>query len=313
MFLDNFLDNELELNILEGVINELAEPAGVIEVRRVPTYNEGYVEETVPSYTPSEFKSHFRMSRAAVEELCVLLAPHLHQRHLFISLEKKVLFFIWTLAKQESFLATSDRFGFSKGSGHYTFMKIMSGIVLLKDRLIQWPNGEDCAVIANRIQGRCGKSVHIFNCIEHFSYMCDDVLGIPGIVGAIDGCHITIKQPVNNAVDYYNRKEQHSVILQGVCDDRKVFTDIFIGMPGRVHDARVFRNSPLYGQLIGNPPLLRPDQHLIGDAAYPLLLNLLKPFRDNGHLTQRQITFNQVLSSQRSVIERAFGLLKGIC
>ncbi|KAJ8979101.1 hypothetical protein NQ317_014113 [Molorchus minor] len=84
-------------------------------------------------------------------------------------------------------------------------------------------------------------------------------------------------------------------------------------MPGRVHDARVFRNSPLYNRLIGNPPphLLPPAQHLLGDAAYPLLPNLLKPFRDNGHLNEIQLRFNQILSAQRSVIERAFALLKG--
>lgn len=82
-------------------------------------------------------------------------------------------------------------------------------------------------------------------------------------------------------------------------------------MPGRVHDARVFRNSPLHDKLTGNNPLLPPRQHIIGDAAYPLLQNLFKPYRDNGHLTPRQIHFNETLSAQRSVIERAFALLKG--
>ncbi|KAJ8975166.1 hypothetical protein NQ317_011995 [Molorchus minor] len=112
---------------------------------------------------------------------------------------------------------------------------------------------------------------------------------------------------------FYNRKEHHSIILQAVCDDKRIFTDVFIGMPGRVHDARVFRNSPLYNRLIGNPPphLLPPAQHLLGDAAYPLLPNLLKPLRDNGHLNEIQLRFNQILSAQRSVIERAFALLKG--
>ncbi|KAF2889905.1 hypothetical protein ILUMI_16268, partial [Ignelater luminosus] len=74
----------------------------------------------------------------------------------------------------------------------------------------------------------------------------------------------------------------------------------------RVHNAGVFRNSPLFEQLTGNPALLPPNQHLIGDAAYHLLTNLMKPFRDNGHLTPIQTRFNQVFSAQRSVIERAF-------
>lgn len=39
--------------------------------------------------------------------------------------------------------------------------------------------------------------------------------GIPGVVGAIDGSHIEIKQPIGNATDFYNRKSVHSIILQG--------------------------------------------------------------------------------------------------
>ncbi|XP_073971487.1 uncharacterized protein [Rhodnius prolixus] len=30
--------------------------------------------------------------------------------------------------------------------------------------------------------------------------------GISNVIGAIDGCHIPIKQPVRNAIDFYNRK-----------------------------------------------------------------------------------------------------------
>lgn len=92
---------------------------------------------------------------------------------------------------------------------------------------------------------------------------------------------------------------------------KKKFLDIFVGMPGRVHDARVFRTSPLYNKLISDPPLLSPSQHLLGDAAYPLMLNLMKPYRDNGHLNHRQRLFNERLSSHRAAIEMAFGLLKG--
>lgn len=36
----------------------------------------------------------------------------------------------------------------------------------------------------------------------------------------------------------------------------------------------------------------------------------MTPFRDNGHLTPKQSTYNIKLSSIRSIIERAFGLLK---
>ncbi|XP_071649930.1 putative nuclease HARBI1 [Temnothorax longispinosus] len=134
--------------------------------------------------------------------------------------------------------------------------------------------------------------------------------GISGVIGAIDGCHIPIMQLHNNAVDYYNKKGFHSVILQGVCDNKKRFIDVYIGVPGRVHDARVFRNSPLF-QNIMHHNLISPNTHLIGDSAYPLSRFLLVPYKDNGHLTVEQMRYNQKLNSIRSIIERAFGLLKG--
>lgn len=83
-------------------------------------------------------------------------------------------------------------------------------------------------------------------------------------------------------------------------------------MPGRVHDARVFRQSDIYGRItdLANP-LIQHDHHILGDSAYPLMQNLLTPFRDNGHLTRDQINYNVKLSCIRSVIERAFAQLKG--
>lgn len=132
------------------------------------------------------------------------------------------------------------------------------------------------------------------------------------MIGAIDGCHIYIKQPVGNTVDYYNRHQSHSVILQGVCDARKRFINISVGHPGRMHDARVFRRSALYQCMTNQAqPLIPAEMHIIGDCAYPLLQELMTPFRNTGHLTEAQNHYNTQFSTIRSVIERAFALLKG--
>lgn len=37
----------------------------------------------------------------------------------------------------------------------------------------------------------------------------------------------------------------------------------------------------------------------------------MTPYKDNGHLTEQQKTYNHLHSSTRMVIERAFALLKG--
>lgn len=48
----------------------------------------------------------------------------------------------------------------------------------------------------------------------------------------------------------------------------------------------------------------------LGDAAYPCLLQLITPYRDNGHLTQAQRNFNRIHSQCRISVEHGFGVLK---
>jgi len=205
-------------------------------------------------------------------------------------LRKKVMFSVWILAKPESFLAAGDRFGLPKSTGHYIFKEIITIVAGLLPNYITWPN-----------RRRCHEEEIIFRRRSH---------GFHGVVGAIDG--IPIKAPAGNPIDYYNRNKIHLIILQGVCDHKARFIDIFVGMPGRMHDARVFRQSELFAQLNrADNPLLPPNMHLLGDSAYPLMKNLMTPFRDNGHLTIEQNNYNVKLSTIRSIIERAFGILKG--
>lgn len=105
---------------------------------------------------------------------------------------------------------------------------------------VKWPNPETYETISR-----------LFELRSH---------GFPNVIGAIDGCHIPCKQLINNAIDYYNWKDFHSIILQGVCDNKARFIDIYVGMPGRMHDARVFRNSPLYRDLINEENPLIPSR-----------------------------------------------------
>jgi len=78
---------------------------------------------------------------------------------------------------------------------------------------------------------------------------------------------------------------------------------------GSVHDMRVFRLSNVENMFTDeNFP---HDSHILGDAAYRLTKHVMVPFKDNGHLTERQINFNKRLSSARMIVERSLGLLKG--
>ena len=108
--------------------------------------------------------------------------------------------------------------------------------------------------------------------------------------------------------------------MQGMVNHLGQFMDVYIGWPGRVHDARVFANSALYrkgqdGQLLPNwtESISGVDIPLVilGDPAYPLLPWLMKAYPDNGRLSQQQKVFNYRLSHARVVVEHAYGRLKG--
>jgi hypothetical protein len=98
------------------------------------------------------------------------------------------------------------------------------------------------------------------------------------------------------------------MLLQVVCDSKLLITDVHTGWPGSVHDARVFRSSPIY-QLLTDTNI-PPEYHLLGDSAYPLQTFVLVPYRDNGHLSNVQIKYNKIHSSTRVAVERTIGLLK---
>lgn len=88
------------------------------------------------------------------------------------------------------------------------------------------------------------------------------------------------------------------------------FIDVFVGYPGRCHDASVWRSSPIRKAIVTKKIKIPPECHLLGDGAYPLEMFLMTPYKDNGYLTQEQKKFNYVLSSTRVFIEQAFGILK---
>ncbi|KAL2102557.1 hypothetical protein ACEWY4_001725 [Coilia grayii] len=155
--------------------------------------------------------------------------------------------------------------------------------------------------------------------LEMASYI-ENRWGLPQCIGAIDGSHIPILAPQNYHCDFFNRKGWHSIILQGVVDGKGIFWNVFAGLPGSLHDARVLRLSTLWelashGNLF--PSHIRDidganvGYYILGDSAYPLQNWLLKPFPDTGRLTIEQQTYNKKISRTRVVVENSFGRLKG--
>nr|XP_054926931.1 putative nuclease HARBI1 isoform X2 [Dermacentor andersoni] len=246
---------------------------------------QNYVINVVPRYTDTQFKEHFRMDRSTFEVLLQVTQERLTtERTPRIPLHTKVLMALWLLGNQESFRGVADRFGVNKGLLHYIVNNIIELWAGAAPDFIQWPLSlQDVA--------------HEFYRKWRF----------PGVVGAVDGCHIAIKAPEKEQDAYYNRKEFHSIILQGCCDSNMAFTHVHAGSPGRMHDAKVFSASGL-DRLVEKLPA---NFHILGDSAYALSVGLMRPYRNNGHLSAQEIKFNERLGAARSVIERAFAQLKG--
>ena len=142
--------------------------------------------------------------------------------------------------------------------------------------------------------------------------------GFPQVIGCVDGTHIPIKQPSENAHDYYSYKMCYSLNCQAMCDAFGKFINVEIKWPGSVHDARVFGNCEIQKRYAsGNLKMFYKEllpgrecvpQLLLGDPAYPLLPNVMK---EHDHCnSNQQVIFNQMLWSARNQIECAFGRLK---
>ena len=142
---------------------------------------------------------------------------------------------------------------------------------------------------------------------------------MPHCVGAIDVRHIRIKKPAASGSRYFNYRRFFSITLQAVVDARYRFIVIDVGGYGHQHDATTFRHSSLYKALKANKHKLPEEDELyrtrcilpyyfVGDGAYPLSKNLLKPYPGR-KLTKNKIIFNRRLSRARVAVECAFGHL----
>lgn len=171
---------------------------------------DGFVEEFVPRMSDKQFKQHFRMSAQTFEDL-------LKKIHLVdvggpivgnpkVALEKEVMITIWYLGNIESFRCVANRFGITKSTCWKVVMRI--GKLLLnvnrRNKIISWPKRERQIEIAH------GYSQN----------------GFTGVIGCIDGSHIKILAPKENPNSYVNRKGFHSILLQGVCDNKMLFIDM---------------------------------------------------------------------------------------
>lgn len=262
---------------------------------------DNFVANIVPM---EEWRENFRMSRRSFYSLCEKLSPYIEGETTRmrdpIEVDRQVALTLYYLSDEGRMRKTANTFGLSRASMSVVVRKVCKAISeQLGPQLIKLPKTE----------------AEVMEKVNLFSTRYD----FPQCLGAVDGTHVEIKQPSDNATDYINRKSRFTINVQACCDCDCLFMDVVVKWPGSVHDARVFTNSSLNTKFKnGDIPTcpkrivagMDPVQvFILGDPAYPLLPYVMKEYA-NGGATQEEQYYGYRLCSARNVIECAFGRLK---
>lgn len=86
-----------------------------------------------------------------------------------------------------------DRFNVGRATALRAVRRVTYALFKLASQYISWPSSDKAELVMRKFE---------------------EASGFPKTIGAIDGTHIKIEAPKENAVDYINRKGYHSIQLQ---------------------------------------------------------------------------------------------------
>ncbi|KAJ8346539.1 hypothetical protein SKAU_G00279400 [Synaphobranchus kaupii] len=235
----------------------------------------------------AELQQDFRLTRRAMQGLQRLLQRE--QDHGWGS-QLEVLIYVYWLAHGLSYRVVSSVFGVPKSTVHRVVHRVAQLIWKNLKLAIRFPLPEELDAIGQGFGQLSGTPV------------------LNSVVGAIDGCHFRVKPPSLHRIDYLNYKGFFSINMQAICDSKGKFLDIFVGYPGSVHDTRIMKNSTFY-RTQQYPPT---GYIILDDGGYPCLdkpIGLITPCKEPVR-GRTESCFNYHHSRGRSIVERAFGVMK---
>ncbi|XVE99830.1 hypothetical protein REPUB_Repub03eG0235300 [Reevesia pubescens] len=251
-----------------------------------------------PDFPEEEFRKAFRMSKATFGMICQELEPTVMKKNTMlrdaIPVRQRVAVCIWRLATGEPLRLVSKRFGLGISTCHKLVLEVCSAIsTVLMPKFLQWPDETKMKEIKQEFES---------------------ISGIPNAAGSMYTTHVPIIAPKVNVSGYFNRrhternqKTSYSITVQGIVDQKGVFTDVCIGYPGSMPDDQVLEKSAL-SQRAKQGGL--KDVWIVGNSGYPLMDWVLVPYTHQ-NLTWAQHGFNEKICEVQNVSRQAFGRLKG--
>ncbi|KAH6933843.1 hypothetical protein HPB50_018598 [Hyalomma asiaticum] len=159
--------------------------------RRLWSYPRGpsWWETTQPHLSDDDFRGNFRMSRTTftyVVSVCESMRRVDTNKRQAIPLEKRIAIGIYRLASSAEDRTVANAFGVSRASVNIIFR-------------------EFCEVVVRHLEPRFVRFPTLHELAEHMRQFAA-LTGFPQGVGALDGCHIEVCPPKEQACDYYNYK-----------------------------------------------------------------------------------------------------------
>jgi DDE superfamily endonuclease len=214
-----------------------------------------------------------------------------------VSIEDKLVIFLWIVSYGISTRAAQEVFGRALGTINKCFYEVLEALVILHREVVKLPT--ETTPVAARITDDP----------KYWPYFTD-------CLGALDGTHIPVHVPIGDQSRFRNRKGGISQNVLAVCNFDLQFTYVLAGWEGSAHDSLVVRDAQ------GRHGFVTPKgKYWLGDAGYASSETILTPYRGvRYHLKEQRKAsqkpqnskelFNLRHASLRNVIERIFGVLK---
>uniref|UniRef100_A0A6P7F550 Protein ANTAGONIST OF LIKE HETEROCHROMATIN PROTEIN 1-like n=1 Tax=Diabrotica virgifera virgifera TaxID=50390 RepID=A0A6P7F550_DIAVI len=251
---------------------------------------DGFVEIEVPILNEYDFKNSFRVNKTTYAKVLEMLYPSFSADHKGgrerITAEKATYIFLWYLGNKETFKQMADRFKNTTSTLHGIVKTATSALSQKLSAQIIWPSDAEYSNISKLFQ---------------------QVGNLKGCLGVLGVSYIRIKSNIKNNEIYENEHYYQSVILQGVVTVNGKFLDIFIG-GGSNKPEQLLQKSQLFIEAENN---LLGDYYLLSSKDYSNRKWLVKPYKDNGHLTVEQTIFNTCHQTIVNTFTESIGFLKG--